>query len=166
MSLDVVEQATLADAQEQARQIRAGAQARAQQALAAARAEADDLLAEQRARAARRAQTEERRRLAQARADAHALVLHAQRSVMAQARDAAHAAARGLREDPRYARLSERLAGQARRRLASAGPVRIEPAPEGGVVARAGALQIDQSLSAQVERCLEGLAGEMQRLWL
>lgn len=166
MTLDALEQATIADAEQRAREIRGAAQARAQQLLAAAGAEADALIGEQRARAERRAQLEERRRLAQARADAHALVLHAQRSVLAEARDAAHAAAHALREDPRYVQLSERLAAHARARLASAGPVQVAATPDGGLIARAGSLQIDHSLHAQVERCLHSLASELQRLWL
>ncbi len=166
VSLDALEAATLADARERAREIREATEERARRLLADAHAEARTLLAEQHASAERRAELAERRRIAQARADAHALVLHAQRAVLAEARQAAYAAAQALREDPRYAQLSERLAARARARLASAGPVRIVAAPDGGLLARAGSLQIDNSLSAQVERCLQGLASELRRLWL
>lgn len=164
--LDALEQAALLDAQEHARAIRSAAEARAQALIAAAQAGADALLAEERVKAERLAEVEERRQLALARADAHVLVLHAQRSVLSEARDAAHSAAQALREDPRYTRLLALLAAQARARLTSAGAVQVASTPDGGLIARAGSLQIDHSLHAQVERCLRGLSGELQRLWL
>ena len=166
VTLDALEQATLLDAREHADAIRSAAEARAQALVAAAQADADALLAEQRAKAERQAQLEERRQLALARADAHGLVLHAQRSVLSEAKAAVHTAAQALREDPRYAHLLARLEAQARARLASAGAVQVASTPDGGLIARAGSLQIDHSLHAQVERCLRGLAGELQRLWL
>jgi vacuolar-type H+-ATPase subunit E/Vma4 len=165
VTLDTLERATLADASEQAREIRAAAERRALQTLDATRAEAEALLAGRRARAERRAELEERRHLARARADAHALVLHAQRSVLADATEAAHASAHAVRSDPRWARLSERLAADARQRLARFGSVRISATPDGGLVAQAGSLQIDHSLGAQVERALRTLASDLQRLW-
>lgn len=165
MTLDTVERDALAQAQEQARAIRDEAQARARELVAAARAQADARLEEARGRANHQAELAERRRLAQARADAHALVLHAQRSVLVEARAAAHTAAAALREDPRYLRTRARLAAQAQARLTAVGPVQVAPTPDGGVIVRAGSLQIDHSLGAQVERCLQRSASELQRLW-
>jgi len=165
VSLDAVAQAALADAESRAREIRDAAGERARRLLAAARAQADALLRERRASAERWVELEQRRRLARAHADAHALVLGAQRSVLLDAREAAHAAARALRDDTRYAQLIERLAVQARQRLAHAGTVEIRATPDGGLIARAGSLQIDHSLHILVERCLRDLAGEAQRLW-
>lgn len=165
-TLQTLERATLASASGEGQQISEAAEEHSRRILAEARAEARELLAARRAAAERQADMEERRRLAQARTQAREVVLRARRSVLAQATEAARAAVRGLADDPRYVRLLERLASEARERLARAGPVQITTPTEGGLIARAGSLQIDYSLSAQVERALEALADEIERLWL
>ena len=103
--------------------------------------------------------------LASARSEARAIVLRAQQTVVADATTAAHTAAQRLVSAPRYALLVDRLATEARERLAGGGPVEIRSAPGGGIVARAGSREIDYSLDAQVDRCLAALAGEIDRLW-
>jgi hypothetical protein len=85
--------------------------------------------------------------------------------VLTDARAAAHAAARGLAGDARLERLLERLADDARQRLAPAGAVQAIAASDGGFVARAGSREIDYSIGAQVDRILEGMASELERLW-
>ena len=92
-------------------------------------------------------------------------MLRAQRSVLVDARPAVHVAVRPLIDDPRYDRLLERLAADARERLAPVGPVQITALPEGGLVARAGSREIDYSLDAQPDRCLRAMASELGRLW-
>ena len=165
MTLAAVGEAALAAASAEAEALRAAAHASAEQLLAAARAEAAALLAQRRALAERLADAEERARLARARAEARAVVLRAQESVLVEATDAAHQAARRLREDPRYEVVERRLADEAHERLSLWGRVRVDPCPEGGFVARAGSRQIDDSLAAQVDRCLEAMPGEMEALW-
>lgn len=166
LTLQTLEQATLASASDEGQQIRDAAAERAQRILAEARAQADALLATRHAEAERQADTQERRRLAQAHTQAREVVLRAQRSVLGQAGEAAHSAARRLVDDPRYVLLLQRQAAEANERLAPAGPVQIITTAEGGLIARAGSRQIDYTLSAQVQRCLESLTGDLERLWL
>lgn len=143
---------------------RAGA-ARAEQILAQARSDAAALIRRRCAPAERLAELEERERMAEVRAQARGTVLRARQSVLSDVRAAAHAAVRDMVGDPRLERLLERLLADARERLASAGPVEIVPIPEGGFVARAGSREIDYSLRAHVDRWLDALAGELERLW-
>ena len=77
----------------------------------------------------------------------------------------AHATVSELAGDPRLSRLLERLAADARERLAAAAPVKLIEAPDGGFVARAGNREIDCSLGAQVDRVLASMADELERLW-
>jgi vacuolar-type H+-ATPase subunit E/Vma4 len=165
VTLATVEDAALATASADAEAIRRAAQERAEAIIDQARAKAAALIAARRAAAERLADLEARERLAEARGEARATVLRAQRSVLLGAKSAAHAASRRLVDDSRYDRLLERLAVDARERLAAAGPVQIVRLPEGGQVARAGSREIDYSLGAQVDRCLDAMASELERLW-
>ncbi len=165
MTLEAVQQATLADGAGEARQILAAARARAAAQLDRARGEAATLIERRRAAAEQLADLEERELLAQARAQARTITLCAQRSVMLEAGRDARQAVRSLPHDHRYAALLERLAADARRRLAFAGPVEIAVAPDGGLLASAGSRAIDYSLSAQVDRCLHAMAADQDRLW-
>jgi len=160
-----VQDAALGHASVQAQALRDAASARADQVVAAAGEEAAELLAARRARAERLADLEEHERLAEARAQAGATVLSAQRMVLSEATAAVRAAARRLTVDRRYARLLERLEADARRRLEDGEPVQIVPVAEGGFVARAGSRELDYSLDALLERCLEAMTGELERLW-
>jgi hypothetical protein len=85
--------------------------------------------------------------------------------VLIDARRAAQAAVRRLVDDSRYEPLLERLEAEARGRLAPVGPVEISVLPEGGLVARAGSREIDYSLAAQLDRCLQAMASELDGLW-
>jgi vacuolar-type H+-ATPase subunit E/Vma4 len=165
MTLATVQDAARHSASAQADSIGRAARERAQQIIDEARAEAAALLARRQAAAERLADLEERQRLADARAEARATVLRAQRSVLSDATSAANAAARGLVDDPRYEWLVERLAADARERLAPRGPAQIAILPEGGLLARAGSCEIDYSLQAQVNRCLQAMASELEGLW-
>ena len=165
MTLAPVQDAALDTVSAQADAIRVAARERAEQIIDEARGEAAALLARRRAAAERLADLEERAHLAQARAEARATVLRAQRSVLIDATSAAHAAVGGLVDDPRYCGLLERLAADARERLAPVGPAQIAILPRGGLVARARSCEIDYSLKAQVNRCLQALASELEHLW-
>lgn len=165
MTLAAVQEAARAEASGRAEAIREAARVRAEEVIAAARAGAAALVAERRAAAERLADLEEHERLAQARAQASEMVLSAQRTVLVEARTAAQSAARHLVGDRRYAQLLDQLAADARRRLRNGDPVRIAAAAEGGFVASAGTRQIDYSLNAQVDRCLEAMGPELERLW-
>ena len=165
ITLDSLKDAAVDSAREEADLIRRAARERAEQILDQAHEEAAALRERRNAVAERLADLEERERLAEARAEARATVLRAQRSVLIDATAQAHAAAARLVDDPRYGRLLERLAADARERLAPIGPARISILPEGGLIARTGNCQIDYSLAAQVERCLQAMASELGRLW-
>lgn len=165
MTLEAAQRAALDSASSEAHAIERAARNRAEQIVVEAREHAAVLLAERRAAAEALANLEERERLAQARGDARATVLRAQRAVLDGATTAARAAALQLIHDPRYMRLNAALAAEARKRLAGSGPVRIVTAPNGGFVARAGSRELDYSLSTQVDRHLDALGEELERLW-
>ena len=165
VTLEAVQNAGLDGASAEACAIQRAARNRAEQTLVEARAHAAALLAERRAAAEALADLEERERLAQARGDARTTVLRAQRAALNDATAAVHAAALALIHDPRYERRNEALAAEARKRLAGSGSVRIVTAPNGGFVARAGSRELDYSLSAQVDRHLDALGEELERLW-
>ena len=164
-TLAVLREVELHRASEDADAIRRSGDARAEQILAQARADAAAIIARRIAAAERLAGLEESERLAEARAQARETVLRAQRSVLREARAAAHAAARGLVADVRLERVFERLAADARERLAIRGAVQIVADPDGGFVARAGSREIDYSLRSQVDRIVDEMAGELEGLW-
>ena len=164
-ALDPMREVELRGANEQADVIRADAARRVEEILAQARADAAALIAQRRSAAEQLAELGKRERLAEARAQARGTVLRAQRTVLHDVRAAAHAAARELGGDPRLSRLFERLAADARDRLAGAGPVRIVADPDGGFVAHAGSCEIDYSLRAQVDRVVDAMASELEKLW-
>jgi vacuolar-type H+-ATPase subunit E/Vma4 len=165
VTLAAVRDGALGNAHEEADAIRRGAQQRADQLLAGARAEADALVAARRAAAQRLTDQEEGAQLARARAAARVSVLKAQRAVLDEAAAAAHTAVRNLVRDRRDASLMERLSADARARLAGHGTVEVIAAPGGGIVARAGSRELDYSFDALTGRCLQGMAGELERLW-
>jgi vacuolar-type H+-ATPase subunit E/Vma4 len=149
----------------EADKIRAGADRRVAELLAQAHAEAAALIARRRSDAEQLAELEQRDRLAEARAEARGTVLRAQRAVLHDVRAAAHAAARELAGDQRLSRLFERLAADARDRIAGPVPVQIVEDPDGGFVARAGSREVDYSLRAQVDRVVDAMASELETLW-
>lgn len=164
-SIAAVREVELGIAAEEAEAIRRAGNGRAEQITAQARAEAAALIERRCAAAERLAELEARDRLAEVRAGARGTVLRAQQSVLSEARASAHAIVRDLVGDPRLEHLLERLAADARERLAPAGPVEIAPTADGGFVACAGTREIDCSLRAQVDRFLDAMAGELEGLW-
>jgi vacuolar-type H+-ATPase subunit E/Vma4 len=153
------------------------AHAEAERVLAAADERADELLAEAEAHGA--ALVEQARadglaaaalagahEQALARRRARGVVLTAQRDLYLelrrQARDAVHA----LRQEPRsYAALLERLSTAALGQLGNGASLEVDPTGAGGVRASSGPRHVDYTLDALVERCLERLGGDLERLW-
>jgi len=152
-------------ATEEAEAIRRAGESHAERIIAQARADAASLIERRCAAAERLAALEARDRLAEVRAHARATVLRAQQGVLSEARASVHAVVRELVGDPRLDRRLERLAADAHERLADAGPVELTQTPDGGFVARAGSREIDCSLRAQVDRCLDAMAAELEQLW-
>ena len=165
LSIAAVRDLELRVATEEAEVIRRAGDGRAEVIIAQARAEAASLIERRCAAAERLAEREAGDHLAEARARARGTVLRAQQSALTEARISAHAAVSELAGDPRLSRLLERLAADARERLAPAGPVELTDAPDGGFVARAGNREIDCSLGALLDRVLDSMAGELERLW-
>jgi vacuolar-type H+-ATPase subunit E/Vma4 len=163
-ALDTVRELELHLAGEQANSIRRAGEERAAQIIAQARTEAAALVERRCAAANRLADLDERDQLAETRAQARGTVLRAQQSVLTEVRAAVHTAVSHLVGDPRLERLLERLAADARERLASADAVQIEAAPGGGFVARAGHREIDCSLHGHVDRFLDAVADELEDL--
>ncbi|MGZ4184382.1 MAG: V-type ATP synthase subunit E family protein [Solirubrobacteraceae bacterium] len=164
-ALEAVSEVDLHAASDEADAIRRTADRRAEEMLSQARAEAADLVARRCDAADRLAELEERERLADARAKTRGMVLRAQRSVLDDARAAAHRAVGDLAGDVRLERLLERVATDAHQRLATAGTVEVVAVPDGGFIARAGSREIDYSLRAQVDRVVDAMAIELERLW-
>jgi vacuolar-type H+-ATPase subunit E/Vma4 len=155
--------ALLVGAREQAGQTLAAARKDADATVRAARREADAILAEAcaageadgRATAAAEGSAVRRR--------ARALVLAAQCELYEELCRQVRAGVRGLRADPCYPALVERLTRLARRRLGAAAAV--EEAAGGGIVARAPDAEIDLSADALAERAVADLGAEVMRLW-
>jgi len=85
--------------------------------------------------------------------------------VLEEARARAREAALGLRENPGYPELLERLKRTAIAQLGSEAELEIDPPSVGGVIARAGSVRVDYTLPALAERELEALDGELEGLW-
>ncbi|HTT27411.1 MAG TPA: V-type ATP synthase subunit E family protein [Solirubrobacteraceae bacterium] len=152
-------------AADEAEEIRRAGDGHAEAIIMQARAEAAALIERRCAVAERLAEREARDHLADARARARGTVLRAQRSALTEARMSAHANVRELAGDPGVSRMLECLAADARKRLAPAGPVELVDAHDGGFVARAGNCEIDCSLGALLDRVLDSMADELERLW-
>ena len=164
-TIAAVREVELQVAAEQAEAIRRAGAGRAETIVARARAEAAALIERRCAAAERVAEREARDDLSEVRARARGTVLRARQSALIEARSSAHETARELAGDPRLTRLLRRLAADAHERLASVGPVELTETPGGGFVARAGSREIDCSLEAQIDRVLDAMAGELERLW-
>lgn len=164
-ALQAVRRAARDQAAADAESLRVAARTRAKEVLALAGAEADSIVARRRDAADRLAEAEQRGRLAEARAEAEAVLLAARRTVLTEARAAARTAATALLDDPRYRQLLDRLEADARRRLGDEGSVRTVALADGGFIVEAGARQIDCSLDSLLDRCLESLGPELERLW-
>jgi cell division septum initiation protein DivIVA len=158
------ESALLADARAEAEQTIRAAGQQAQALVAQAREEAARLVASARAEGEAEAAVEADRWLALARSDARTEILEARREQYETLRREAQAAAQSLRGTAGYERLLARLERRAREQLGAAATLERDAAA-GGLVARAGKRQVDYTLVALVERCLERVSAEVERLW-
>jgi vacuolar-type H+-ATPase subunit E/Vma4 len=154
MLRDAADQASriLSDARREADAIGAQARRSAEQAVSQARAAG-------RADAAALAAAEWRRGCS----DARSVLLGAQRGALDELRSQVRAAVGGLRSDPGYDQLLDRLAWMARQ---AAGPdATVTVSPAGGVVARSRGVLVDCSLPRLADVAVDALAGEVRELW-
>ncbi len=142
----------LADARHEADAIisqgRLSAERAVSQAREAGRREAAELAAAERSRS---------------RSDARSVLLGARREMYEELRSRVRAAVGGLRDEPGYDQLLERLTGMARQ---AAGPGAVLTASAaGGVVARSADVLVDCSLPRLADLAAEALAVDVQALW-
>jgi hypothetical protein len=91
------------------------------------------------------------------------VLLGARREMQEELRSRVRAAVGGLRDEPGYDQLLERLTGMARQ-AAGADAVLTAPAA-GGVVARLADVLVDCSLPRLADLAVEALAVDVQALW-
>jgi ATP synthase E subunit len=174
VTLAPLRDALLAEAAAEARRLEEEARERAAATVAAAEERASAATVRRLAEAHALAQARAQRAAAAARRRARAGVLAAQRAVfddlVRRAREDLVARAGGVE----FAALLDRLADDARARLGGPGPpgapgaatVDVAPAPDGGLVGRAGSRWVDYSLAAQLERAVDAVvAEEGESLW-
>lgn len=162
-ALDPVREALHAAAQREATQIRDAARAAADATRAAALHEAEQIRAAAVAEGTAVARGSAALRSARTRREAHEIVLARQEDAHAALVDAVGAAVSALRTDPRYPRLSARLAELAREVL---GPdAVVAQSPAGGVVAEHGARRLDLSLPSLAAATLADMGPEVSALW-
>jgi len=141
---------------------------------AAACAEADELLRQARLAAERAVRDGAVRGQAEAapvaaaarsrgRARARAIVLGAQREAYDELGRRIRAEADGLRGDPGYGLLVERLTALAAR--AAGADATVTAAPAGGVLARSGQVVVDCSLPRLAVHAVESLGDRVRELW-
>lgn len=150
------------------------ARAEADQVRAAARAEADELLSRARRDAERAVRDGAARGRAEAaplaaaersrgRAVAQSIVLRAQREAYDELRRLIRVQTDGLRADPGYGLLLERLTALAVR---AAGPdATVTASPDGGVLARSGQVVVDCSLPRLAGEAADALGDRVRKLW-
>jgi vacuolar-type H+-ATPase subunit E/Vma4 len=125
------------------------AEAAVTQARAAGRLEAAALAAAERARG---------------RGEARSMLLNARRQAHDELRARVLAGVVALRGEPGYAQLLDALAVKSR---LAAGPGAVATvAPDGGVVARSGAVVVDCSLSRLADQAVEALGPAVRQLWV
>jgi len=158
-----VRESLLARAHADADAVMAQADADAETIVSEARGRAAALVAEARAAGERDAAVLAARDRARTRREARASVLHAQARVYEELRRRSLAAVRALRDDPVYPRLRESLRDRARSRLGL--DAVLHDHPDGGIVAEVPGRRLVATLDALTDDALDGLGGEVRRLW-
>jgi vacuolar-type H+-ATPase subunit E/Vma4 len=133
--------------------------------LAEAEAEAHRLVRQGRHDGERAAAKEAIRRRATAMRRAREIRLQARQRQIEELRRRAREAVLRVRDDDGYPALLERLAVEVRRQLGPAATVEPDPDGLGGVIGRHGPRSVDYSLPALVERVIEDLDTDLERLW-
>ena len=164
-TLDPVRRALLYDVTANAEQVIAEAAADAEAVVEQAQHEVATEIerAEHRGEMSARARADQE--LARARAEANRDILDAKESIRCQLVGTLHAAALGLRDDPRYPCLLDELERLARRQLGPDAVVDRDPEGLGGIVATVVGRRVDYTLPQLSDRALNTLADEVAQLW-
>jgi len=164
VNLDVVRDALLADARAEAATTLAEVTEWADRELADARRTAAGLL--EASEDAGRADAEADLALARAaaRREARRLVLVAESQVRRELMDRARAAVQSLRSEPGYERLLRELESLARSQLGVDATVVVDD-QFGGLVGTAPGRRVDYTLPVLVERGVDAMGPEVERLW-
>lgn len=165
MTLDAARDALLDDARRRAAALLAEADVEAGERIERARRQGDELRARARALGDAEGRVAAARVAALERTSARIEVLGAQRAASDELRRCARAAALGLRDAPDYAELLDRLTAAARRDLGDDAEIERDPPDAGGVRGRAGTRQVDYTLVALADRCVDALGSRLSLLW-
>ncbi|MGZ4256619.1 MAG: V-type ATP synthase subunit E family protein [Gaiellaceae bacterium] len=165
MNVEPLRSALLSLAEADAERALAEAGQRAAAEVGRSERDADAVVERARAEGEAAAEREAARVRAQARAQGRALVLRARRDVYDRFVAEAEAAALGIRGDPGYGALLERLSETVRERLGPGAQLEVDSPDGGGVRGHSGRRHVDYSLPVLVDDCLDRLGEEVQELW-
>ncbi len=165
MNASPLRTALLSAAEADAESLIVDASSRAAREISDAQAEVTALVDRARAEGEAAARREAVHVVGRARSEGRALVLAAQREVYDELHRRTLADVDGLRLEPAYGHLLERLEGMARAQLGPNASVEVDPPTIGGVRASSGPRRIDLTLPALADRCLTALGTELERLW-
>ncbi|MGZ4682593.1 MAG: hypothetical protein ACXV8G_09050 [Acidimicrobiales bacterium] len=163
MSLDRVRETLLAESRADADAELAGAEEWIERQRADAHRRASDRLAESDAAGRADADAQLATARAVARREARRLVLQARSEARSALVRRALEELQSLPDDPR-SRVDDRLDALARSQLGPDAEVTVDPV-HGGVVATASGRRVDYRLPVLVERCVDRMGPEVDRLW-
>ncbi len=162
MALAPVRAALLHRASAEAGQIRAGARSAADALLEQARRDAASMVSKAREEGREQAVPLARAQISQGRREARVATLQAQVRAQESLERRIESAITGLRDEPDYRELRDRLAELA---LRAAGPgATVSEHPGGGVVARAPGVLVDCSLPRLAQRAIAALGPRIREL--
>jgi vacuolar-type H+-ATPase subunit E/Vma4 len=158
-------EALLADARAEAARLLAAADDDARTLLDRARSAAERTVAEARAEGQAAGRAKAAGEEGRAGVRAHWEVLAAQRAACERLRTLVLERAPGLRDEPGYPVLLERLTAATRAALGEGAVLEVDPAGAGGVRGSAPGRAADCTLPALAERCLRDRGPALARLW-
>ena len=164
MKLDVLREALVAQARQEAAARESEAQRAAEERVENARSQARSLTEQAQAEGREQTARAVRRRLSSARRQGREVVLREQREALDRLRDRVVERLRDDEQAAAYAGLMEELRDQARGQLGEDAEVDDEAAV-GGFVAHAAGRAVDYRLPEVVARVMEEMGDELEELW-
>lgn len=165
MNLEPLRRALRAETEADTDRRRSEIAAECERIVAEAETAARELVRAARLEGERAAVREASRRHASSARRARETVLTARRGLVDELRRRSRAAALELRGQRGYAALLERLQSAARAQLGDDAQLVVDPSGRGGVVGRHGGASVDYTLPAIVDRTIDGLGVQLERLW-